>query len=80
MANPWDYGPGNVDDSMSFADMLSGGTKAITDIVSAGNSIKAALANGTAAIQDAQQQNKPKGVSPLLLIGGAVLVYLVLKK
>lgn len=79
MANPWDYGPGNVDDSMSFADMLSGGTKAITDIIGAGNSIKAALANGTAAIQDAQQ-NKPKGVSPLLLIGGAVLVYLALKK
>lgn len=81
MADAWDYGPGNRDDSssLSFADMLSQGSKALTDIVNAGNSVKRAL-NSSSVSDQGSAAPKSTGVPIWVWLIGAAVLYKAVKK
>jgi hypothetical protein len=72
-------GPPEQSSSMSFAEMISGGSKALQQIINAGNDVKKAL-NGTSVSQGSSSDLSAKPSVPIWVwLIGAVVLYKVTK-
>ena len=77
MADAWDYGPGDASSaSLSFAEMLSGGSKALAAIVNASNDVSKALGSSSATSNSRQDDAAKKATIPTWMwVLGAVAVW-----
>lgn len=73
----WDYGPGDQSSgSLSFAEMLSGGSQALSAIIGASNDVKKALGSSSVTTNSRTDSANTGGKIPAWLwLVGAVVLY-----